>query len=135
MREIATVKVLGFYDRETDQYVFRENWILTVLGLIAGYPMGWALHRYVMKQIRIDMICFDNRIAPLSLLYAAVLTLLFGLIVNLAMRRRLRHIHMAEALKSGELASSGDAYSPVWAGTSAIVYFFVYSRAEGRKLS
>ena len=102
MREIATVKVLGFYDRETDQYVFRENWILTVLGLIAGYPMGWALHRYVMKQIRIDMICFDNRIAPLSLLYAAVLTLLFGLIVNLAMRRRLRHIHMAEALKSGE---------------------------------
>ena len=102
MREIATVKVLGFHDRETDRYVFRENWILTVLGLLLGYPMGYALHAYVMDQIRIDLICFDTRIAPITLLYAALLTLGFGLVVNLAMRHRLRSIHMAEALKSGE---------------------------------
>lgn len=101
-REIATVKVLGFYKREAERYVFRENIMLTVLGLIVGYPMGYLLHAYVMEQIRIDMITFDTRIAPITLLYAAGLTMLFSVIVNLSMRPRIRSIHMAEALKSGE---------------------------------
>ena len=101
-REIATIKVLGFYDSETNRYVFRENIILTVLGALVGLPMGKALHAYVMSQIRIDLMCFDVRVAPGSYLLSAALTLAFGLLVNLALRRKIRAIDMAQALKSIE---------------------------------
>ena len=101
-REIATIKVLGFYDGETNRYVFRENIILTVLGALVGLPMGKALHAYVMSQIRIDLMCFDVRVAPGSYLLSAALTLAFGLLVNLALRRKIRAIDMAQALKSIE---------------------------------
>ena len=101
-REIATIKVLGFYDSETNRYVFRENIILTVLGALVGLPMGKALHAYVMSQIRIDLMCFDVRVAPGSYLLSAALTLVFGLLVNLALRRKIRAIDMAQALKSIE---------------------------------
>ena len=85
-REIATIKVLGFYDSET----------------LVGLPMGKALHAYVMSQIRIDLMCFDVRVAPGSYLLSAALTLAFGLLVNLALRRKIRAIDMAQALKSIE---------------------------------
>ena len=98
-REIATIKVLGFYDGETNRYVFRENIILTVLGAL---PMGTLLHAYVMGQIKIDLMCFDVRVAPLSYLISAALTLVFGLLVNLALRRKIRAIDMSQALKSIE---------------------------------
>ena len=101
-REIATIKVLGFYDGETNRYVFRENIILTVLGALLGLPMGKLLHAYVMGQIRIDLMCFDVRVAPLSYLISAALTLAFGLLVNLALRRKIRAIDMSQALKSIE---------------------------------
>ena len=101
-REIATIKVLGFYDSETNRYVFRENIILTVLGALVGLPMGKALHAYVMSQIRIDLMCFDVRVAPGSYLLSAARTLAFGLLVNLALRRKIRAIDMAQALKSIE---------------------------------
>ena len=101
-REIATIKVLGFYDGETNRYVFRENIILTVLGVLAGLPMGKLLHAYVMGQIKIDLMCFDVRVAPMSYLISAALTLVFGLLVNLALRRKIRAIDMSQALKSVE---------------------------------
>ena len=101
-REIATIKVLGFYDGETNRYVFRENIILTVLGALLGLPMGTLLHAYVMGQIKIDLMCFDVRVAPLSYLISAALTLVFGLLVNLALRRKIRTIDMSQALKSIE---------------------------------
>lgn len=101
-REIATIKVLGFYDGETNRYVFRENIILTVLGALLGLPMGTLLHAYVMGQIKIDLMCFDVRVAPLSYLISAALTLAFGLLVNLALRRKIRAIDMSQALKSIE---------------------------------
>ena len=101
-REIATIKVLGFYDGETNRYVFRENIILTVLGALLGLPMGTLLHAYVMGQIKIDLMCFDVRVAPLSYLFSAALTLVFGLLVNLALRRKIRTIDMSQALKSIE---------------------------------
>ena len=101
-REIATIKVLGFYDGETNRYVFRENIILTVLGALRGLPMGTLLHAYVMGQIKIDLMCFDVRVAPLSYLISAALTLVFGLLVNLALRRKIRTIDMSQALKSIE---------------------------------
>ncbi len=102
LREIATVKVLGFFDRETESYVFRENIVLTLLGILVGFPMGVWLHRYVMSQIKIDMVAFDVRIAGVSYLYAAAFTVVFSLIVNFAMGFRIRGIRMAEALKSAE---------------------------------
>ena len=101
-REIATIKVLGFYDGETNRYIFRENIILTVLGALVGLPMGKLLHAYVMGQIKIDLMCFDVRVAPLSYLISAALTLVFGLLVNLALRRKIRTIDMSQALKSIE---------------------------------
>ena len=101
-REIATIKVLGFYDGETNRYVFRENIILTVLGALAGLPLGKLLHAYVMGQIKIDLMCFDVRVAPMSYLISAALTLVFGLLVNLALRRKIRAIDMSQALKSVE---------------------------------
>mgnify|MGYP004682505919 FL=1 len=101
-REIATIKVLGFYDSETNRYVFRENIILTTLGTLLGIPMGMLLHAYVMGQIRIDLMCFDVRIAPLSYVISVALTLVFGLFVNFVLRRKIRAVDMAQALKSIE---------------------------------
>ena len=101
-REIATVKVLGFYDPETDMYVFRENFVLTLLGVVVGLPMGVGLHAYVMAQITLDLISFDVRIAPWSFVFSALLTLLFSVLVSLILRLKIRRIDMAQALKSIE---------------------------------
>ncbi len=102
VREIATIKVLGFYPRETGAYVFRENIVLTALGALAGLPMGVALHRFVMNQIQVDMVSFQTRILPVSFVLALGVTFLFALMVDLVMRRKLAHINMAESLKSVE---------------------------------
>ena len=102
VREIATIKVLGFYQNEVAAYVFREINILSILGSLAGLGMGKALHAFVMAQIRIDSMTFSSRIAPLSYLAAFVMTLLFTAVISLGMRPRLRRIDMAESLKSIE---------------------------------
>ena len=102
VREIATVKVLGFFPRETAAFVFRETALLTVLGALLGLPLGRALHRFVMAQIRVDLIYFTPRIAPGSCLRSLLFTFLFVVIVDLFMYFRLERIHMAEALKSIE---------------------------------
>lgn len=101
-REIATVKVLGFYRGETASYVFRENRVLTLLGSLAGIPMGFLLHRFVMSRIKVDMVYFVPRVSPLSCLFAFLLTCVFAALVHLAMRRRIAGIPMAESLKSVE---------------------------------
>ena len=102
LREIATIKVLGFNSRETSQYVFRENLILSLCGCIAGIPAGIWLLNFVIGQIKIDMIHFDAIISPMSYIGAVVLTFVFTLCVNLFMLPRLEKINMAEALKSVE---------------------------------
>ena len=101
-REIATIEVLGFYPRETGAYVFRENLILVILGIIAGLPTGMALHRFIMKQIQVDMVSFENVIEPLSYIYTVITVLVFTFIVDRVMRLKLKKINMAEALKSIE---------------------------------
>lgn len=100
VREIATVKVLGFYKRETSSYVFRENVMLTFLGAMLGLVLGHFLHLFVMSQIQIDMVSFDVQVGPLSFLYSIVLTFLFGWSVNCFMRIKLEKISMTESLKS-----------------------------------
>ncbi len=102
IREIATIKVLGFYQNEVASYVFREITILSVLGALVGMGMGKALHLFVMEKIKIDSMFFASRISPLSYLISVALTLLFTTVISLGMRPRLRKIDMAESLKSIE---------------------------------
>lgn len=102
VREIATLKVLGFYPGEVSSYVFRENLMLTFLGALAGLPLGIALHSFVISQIKIDLVSFDVRILPVSFVYSFVLTILFTVLVDLFMRGKLNRINMAESLKSIE---------------------------------
>ena len=100
VREIATIKVLGFHRRETAAYVFRENMVLAAMGIMAGLPLGHLLHRFVMNEIHIDMIAFDIRVRPVSYFYSVVLTYLFAGLVNLIMGGKLEKISMTESLKS-----------------------------------
>lgn len=100
IREIATIKVLGFYKNETALYVFRENIVLTALGALAGIPLGRWLHLFVMNEINVDMITFDVRILPVSFLYSVLLTFVFTIGINLLMTSKLEGISMTESLKS-----------------------------------
>lgn len=101
-REIATIEVLGFYPRETGAYVFRENFILVIMGIIVGLPAGFALHRFIMSHIVIDAVAFNEVIEPVSYIYTVAVVLAFSFIVDIILRRKLRRINMAEALKSIE---------------------------------
>ncbi|MBO4336487.1 MAG: FtsX-like permease family protein, partial [Lachnospiraceae bacterium] len=102
LREIATIKVLGFYPGETAQYVFRENVLLTFMGMITGLLLGVLLHRFVMSQIIVDMVYFEVKIEKISYLYSVLLTFLFTFLVNIIMNGKLERINMAESLKSVE---------------------------------
>ncbi|MGN0436027.1 MAG: FtsX-like permease family protein [Wujia sp.] len=102
VREIATIKVLGFYPGETGAYVFRENLVLTLMGIVVGLPLGVLLHSYVMNQINVDMIDFKTEIFPISYLLCTVIVLVFLKVVDLVMRKKIDKIDMAESLKSVE---------------------------------
>ena len=102
IREIATIKVLGFYPNETAAYVFRENLALTAIGALVGIPIGIWLHGYVMSNIKIDMVTFDVHINPPSYLYAVLFTFAFALFVDFVLFFKLKRINMAESLKSIE---------------------------------
>ena len=102
IREIATIKVLGFYPKEAAHYVFRENLILTGAGAVFGLGLGIALHAFVMNNIKVDMMYFKPHISFLSFAVAIIITFVFALIVNAIMRRRIDNIDMAGALKSIE---------------------------------
>ena len=102
IREIATLKVMGFNRKETGAYVTRENVILVILGFLFGIPLGFLLHRYVMAQIAMDMVTYQVHIEPVSFVYSLGFVLLFSAIVNLIMRAKIEKIDMAESLKSAE---------------------------------
>lgn len=102
VREIATLRVLGYHKKECCRYIFRENNILTFVGSLVGIPLGIALHRYCMEQVKVDMIRFDIQISPLSFVFSVVLTMLFAFLVELFMRRKITAIEMATSLKSIE---------------------------------
>ena len=101
-RELATLKVLGFYDQEVSQYVFRENVLLTIIGVIAGAAFGILLHRYVITTVEVDAVMFGRNIKPLSFLYSALFTCGFSVFVNMVMHFKLKKIDMVESLKSVE---------------------------------
>lgn len=102
VREIATIEVLGFYPRETGSYVFRENFMLVILGIVVGLPTGFILHKFIMAQINVDAVAFNEIIEPQSYFYAVLVVMCFNFIVDFIMRRKLKKINMAEALKSIE---------------------------------
>ena len=101
-RELATLKVLGFYDGEVSQYVLRENVILTVLGIMFGAVFGILIHRYVITTVEVDAVMFGRNIKPLSFLYSGILTSIFSIVVNGVMHFKLKKINMVESLKSVE---------------------------------
>ena len=101
-RELATIKVLGFYDREVHQYINRETWFLTILGVLIGLPLGWLFAQTISVILRLPSISLSVSIHPVSYLYSAVLTLLFALLVQLITNITLNRIDPATALKSVE---------------------------------
>ena len=102
IREIATLKVLGFYDKETSVYVFREIMLLTLIGSGAGLVLGRTLLDFVVKTIEIDMVMFGREVHLFSFVISVAITLVFAVIVMLVMHKHLKNIDMVEALKSVE---------------------------------
>ena len=102
MRELATLKVLGFYDRELYAYIYRENVILTIFGVCLGMLMGKLLHQWLILTVEIDLLMFGRVLEPTSYGYAAALTALFSLLINLAAHRKLKKLDMVESLKTVE---------------------------------
>lgn len=102
IRELSTIKVLGFYNNEVTMYVYRENNILTAMGILIGCVAGKLLHGFVLGTAEVDMLMFSPTIHGMSYIYSALLTLFFSLIVMWVMHRKLRNVDMIEALKSTE---------------------------------
>lgn len=102
VKEIATIKVLGFYDPEVYAYVNRESVALTLIGMLLGLAGGIALHSFVITTVEVDAVMFGRQIYPQSFAYAIALTLLFSTLVNLVMQRMLKRISMVESMKAPE---------------------------------
>lgn len=100
IREIATIKVLGFYDNEVSSYVFRENIILTIIGTILGLFLGIFLHRFIMTTAELEFIMFGREIKTTSFILSGMLTFVFATFVNLCMYFKLKKVKMVESLKS-----------------------------------
>ena len=101
-RELATIKVLGFHDGEVSAYIYRETALLSLIGMALGLAFGVVLHAFVVRTAEIDAVMFGRSIAPLSFVYAGLLTLVFTAIVSLFMHKKLKKIDMVQSLKSNE---------------------------------
>ncbi len=101
-REIATLKVLGFRHRETKEYIFKENMVLTVFGALLGVVLGIGAHNFIITQVEMDFIMFVRSISLSSIIYSVLLTILFSVVINRVMLSKLKKIDMIESLKSVE---------------------------------
>ena len=102
IRELATIKVLGFYDKEVYNYIGRETMILTIIGILFGLVGGYCLNYFIMGTCEINILRFTKIIHPLSYIYAIIITAIFTIIVNIATYFSLKKINMIESLKSVE---------------------------------
>ena len=102
VREIATIKVLGFYNGETAAYIYRENIVLTIVGAIVGLLLGSVFTRFIVETIQMDMVMFSKENNPMSFVWGFALTAVFSAIVNIIMYRKMKKIDMVESLKSVE---------------------------------
>lgn len=101
-REIATVEVLGFYEKETNDYVLRENIMSSICAAIIGLPVGALMHYLVMHMIVVENMEFDIHVSVVSYILSVVFTILFAVILNIFMRHEIQKIPMAESLKAVE---------------------------------
>ncbi|HOP11871.1 MAG TPA: ABC transporter permease [Oscillospiraceae bacterium] len=101
-KELATIKVLGFYDREVASYIYRETNILCLIGILFGFGFGAWLHSFVVRTAEVDAVMFGRTATPRSYLFAAALTILFTALVDLIMLGKLRAINMVESMKANE---------------------------------
>ncbi len=101
-KELATIKVLGFYDKEVYKYVTRETVLLTTIGIILGLVGGYFLNYFILGTCEINMLRFAKVINPLSFLYAILITVIFTIIVNVITYFALKKIDMISSLKSVE---------------------------------
>ena len=101
-RELATLKVLGFYDRETTAYVYRENIFLTIFGILLGLVMGRLLHSWLVLTVEVNIVMFGRTAPPYAYVLAAVLTVVFSVVVNIAAHFKLKKVDMVESLKTVE---------------------------------
>lgn len=100
IREIATIKVLGFYDNEVSAYIYRENTVLTIIGTAVGLLIGIFLHRYIMLTVEMENMMFGLKLDTKSYVISVALTLIFSIFVNFAMYYKLQNVEMVESLKS-----------------------------------
>ena len=98
--ELATMRVLGFYEREVEKYIFRETNTLSLIGALAGLPLGIWLHSFVVRTVEVNAVMFGRTIKPMSYVYALAISVVFTLLVNEVMRRSIRRIDMVESLKA-----------------------------------
>lgn len=102
IRELATLKVLGFYDKEVSMYIYRENIIITIVGIVIGVFVGSYLHGFIIETVEMDMVMFGRDVSFLSFLYSGLITLVFTIIINITMHYKLKKIDMTTSLKSVE---------------------------------
>jgi putative ABC transport system permease protein len=101
-KELATIKVLGFYDREVYRYIFREIELLSLIGSLVGLAIGVPLHQFIIRTVEIDQMMFIRKIAPSSYVYSVALTMIFALTMCFLMRRQVKRISMVESMKAPE---------------------------------
>ena len=101
-KELATLRVLGFYERETERYIFRETNFLSALGSLLGLFAGIWLHHFIVRTVEVDMVMFGRSIYPLSFVYAFAISMLFTFLVNRIMRRSIRSVDMVESMKAND---------------------------------
>ncbi|MEA5004352.1 MAG: FtsX-like permease family protein [Christensenella sp.] len=102
MRELATIKVLGFYDKEVSAYIYRENTISAVIGMFVGLVLGVFLEKFVVSTAEVDIVMFAPEIPWTAFVYAGALTLAFAFVVNFVLHFKLKKIDMVESMKSIE---------------------------------
>jgi putative ABC transport system permease protein len=102
LRELSTVKVLGFFDPEVTMYIARESIILALVGILAGFGLGNILTSYVIKQAETSAVVFPLTIKPIGYVVATGLMVIFNLVVVYITHRRLKQVDMVEALKSND---------------------------------
>ena len=102
IRELATIKVLGFYDHEVAMYIYRENIILTILGIALGQVLGKHLCTYLIRTMELDFVMFGRQAKGSDYLMSVLLSVIFALIVNFLMYFRMKKIDMVQSLKSVE---------------------------------
>ena len=101
-KELATIKVLGFFDKEVYHYIFREIELLSVIGSVVGLAIGAPLHQFIIRTVEAEQMMFIRTLEPTSYLYSVVLTMLFTVVVCRMMRRQVRNISMVESMKAPE---------------------------------